>query len=377
MGKITGSKGGKNPNPVKFQPQKKVYVCPDCTNNVTKTQHSICCGQCSEYYHKNCSKLTSLEFTAYAIQEMDELWVCSKCSNPSESEDGSDSEAEKTKRVSNKRLSQCFGPSTTNLGNRDPAPKRSVGGSDKMDIEDVVKIFNERFEKFEESLNFKWQIIEGTNKMVKDIQKENKQLKRGNEAIQKRVKELETKVELLVYKQEKEQLQTKKKNIIFSGPLLTKENICGTVKKVFQAVHVSLQESEYKSTILPSAREEKPILLQFSSEETRNKIIEARKKVQNLDTVLCGFTGPQKKVYISEDLDKKTREVKHVYRTINNKLNLNLSIGSVGHTNVSSSLFNNLKQVENNNMTNLRYQPTKTEFKLKDSLIQFKVFLEN
>lgn len=313
MGKTNGPKGGKNPNSVKNPSQKKVYICPKCTNNITKTQHSICCGHCKEYYHKNCSKLSALEFATYANNEMDEPWVCSQCCNSSGSEDSSDFEAEKMERIVNKRQSQCFGPSTANLGNRDPVSRRSAmrhSSSDKMDIEGVVKIFNERFEKFEESLNFKWQLIEETNQIIKDIQKENKQLKRENEAIRGRVKELEAKVELLVYKQEKEQLQTKKKNIIISGPLATKENVSGIVKKVFQAVHVSLQESEYKSTILPSAREEKPILVQFSSEETRNKIMEARKKVQNLDTELCGFTGMQKRnIYISEDLDKKVRQL--------------------------------------------------------------------
>ncbi|CAG9772174.1 unnamed protein product [Ceutorhynchus assimilis] len=332
----TGSgakKGEKSEAPNKKNPAKKAYICPKCEHNISKAQYSIICGQCQEYYHKSCSKLTAIEFAAYEKNETDSPWICMQCvenNYQSETEQSTDSEAEKITHVVNKRLSQLFSKNdaTSGLGKQNnitirrpsqvSVPKKinnSQGPTNSgPSIDEILKIFNDRFEQFETSLNFKWDLVEDINKSIKEMQNEYKQLKRENEVMKRKIGDLEKKVELLNYKQDKEQIQAKKKNLVITGPYVTKDTAKESVLEIFTKINSPLQASDVKVNLFPSKSEDRPIILvELPDEDTRNRILEAKKEIENLDTELCSTTSSRgqrkRKIFISEDLDKNTRNL--------------------------------------------------------------------
>ena len=291
------SKGKQHPSTKKSS--KKLHICPQCDEYVQKSQYSIMCSICKQYYHKkDCCGLTHKEFSAYEKGEMNELWTCQSCNaQDSENENDPETDIEQIVHIQNKRLSQVMVPN-----NRSPVKK-------EPSIQDILKLFNERFQKFEDSLNFKWEMVEDINNVVKEIQKENKQLKRENEAIKIKVNELERKVEILTNKQEKEENEERKKNVIITGPVMSKDNVASTVQNILEKLKIAPQPVNYKVYLLPSKKDIKPALIKFQNEVTRNEVLKNRKQIGNLDTEMCGIQGNVKRIYISEDLNSDTRKL--------------------------------------------------------------------
>ena len=60
---------------------KKSLVCTKCQKNITKLHYKIqYAGNCSQWFHKDCSGLTNEEFSEFELRTAPQKWACSVCS---------------------------------------------------------------------------------------------------------------------------------------------------------------------------------------------------------------------------------------------------------------------------------------------------------
>lgn len=274
--------------------------CAKCASNVTRTQHKIqCASNCNGWFHKSCSGLTNEEFTAYELCKTDEKWCCVECSIVHASGDVSDSEPEIT-----------------------PLPRRSMliarvdqVGSFRDILEhpnpsnkEIMRAIRGVFEDLKKSVTFNGNVMEEMKDSLNKLASENKSLKKEQQQLKSRVIDLESEIMYIKGSMNKSIVTERTKNIVIVG-LTGDDNASSDVKKVFSALDVDIPTSDYNVKPLPSQQDRKPILVSFSQENMKEKVLKQRKLIP-LDTNKCGIrTDVNRRIYINQDLSKHTREL--------------------------------------------------------------------
>nr|CAI5817393.1 unnamed protein product [Callosobruchus analis] len=116
---------------------------------------------------------------------------------------------------------------------------------------------------------------------------------------------MEKKTTILEKRLNKEEELGRRKNIVITG-LKGDKNTSNNVKKVFSELNEV--DEDYQISILPTVNVDKSVIVvQFKTEERRNRILE-KKKTMFLDSENCGIDDKRSKIFINEDLSRPTRE---------------------------------------------------------------------
>nr|CAI5836230.1 unnamed protein product [Callosobruchus analis] len=251
----------------------KSYVCGKCNTNITKYQYSLkCAGKCGNWFHKKCSGLTSEQFLAFEKRQTDEKWVCSSCAVDTD-DSPEDTDNEDSENPSNK---------------------------------DLLKVINLRFQELEKAVSFNGEIMEALQETLTSMKEENKHLKKEQKRLRSRVDELEKEIGYMKKKIIKEEQEERKKNVIVTG-IKGDNDAEANIKKVL--TKLGEDKEDYKVSVLPTAKPNSSVIIvQFSTAEKRNKVLEKRKK-NALTCQNCGVSEMPTPIYINEDLSRPTRDI--------------------------------------------------------------------
>lgn len=207
----------------------KKILCKGCSENITKKHFAIkCSGECGQWFHKKCSKLSDKEFKIYSGEHSEEKWLCENCS---QEDDNSDSDEEKfirTPKTSETMNSRC---------------------SDSA-INEILKQLhqmNSKFSKFEESINHNSAILADMQKSMNFMKQENKPLRKENESLKARVLVLEEEVISVKQNVGRDEYKERANNAIVVG--LLSETIAepkDSILKIFRRVKLPAQQDDFE-----------------------------------------------------------------------------------------------------------------------------------
>lgn len=273
---------------------KKTTKCHSCDANITKTQCSLQCSECGKWFHKSCTKLSSKEYEVFADKNARQKWVCFEChqNTSSESESTDDIIPEKERRQSRRTL-------------QDPSNR------------EMLQIITKKFEDLEESVKFTSSIMDDMKKSFQEIVNENLKLKKEQQVMKNKIKDLEKRLVLVEKKAETEEVSKRKCNVVLVG-LTQKESLNVDVKKVFDKLDPNLKEDDYNILPVSKKTQNSPVIVKFNRVELVERVMELRKSKRNLTTKECGIDEEARSIYLNEDLPKvvrelykKARELKH------------------------------------------------------------------
>lgn len=268
--------------------KNKTSICPKCNANISKTHYSLkCVGNCGKWYHRKCSGLTTELFTAYEKGTTDEKWICSQCvdSNAPEESNSSDDDTQDSS------ASQKSGGKKQK--HKNPTNK------------DIINTMNKKFMELETALTFNGSVMEDLQKTLKTVLEENKRMAKEYEKLKIKVNEMEKELQLVKKSVYEKDAAERQKNIIISG--LNNKETETNVKKVFGKLDINV--TNYKTSVLPTKNENKPIILiQLPSRDDKNKILERRKLIM-LTHKNCSIGNTDDRIFINEDLSRPTRAI--------------------------------------------------------------------
>lgn len=129
---------------------------------------------------------------------------------------------------------------------------------------------------------------------IKGLRKENLLLKQRLGVVESKLDEIEQK--------------DKANNIIVVGvPKQKERNVKNSVKKVFESVQASIDESDIKECYRLSKREDGPILVKFSNYEVKREILVKIRQQKGTTVKKSGLQGENRKIYLNEDLTTHKR----------------------------------------------------------------------
>ncbi|KAG5898819.1 hypothetical protein JTB14_018779 [Gonioctena quinquepunctata] len=85
-------------------------------------------------------------------------------------------------------------------------------------------------------------------------------------------------------------MEEKNKNLVILGTNAGR-NVDDEMEKIFHKLEVTAKKGDFKSKIILSKNPMKPVLVCFTPGETRNEILEKRKKKGALVTTECQLEG--------------------------------------------------------------------------------------
>ncbi|CAG9815871.1 unnamed protein product [Phaedon cochleariae] len=109
----------------------------------------------------------------------------------------------------------------------------------------------------------------------------------------------------------------KMKNIVVSGIPKQEEEVSETMKKLFKAMKVQINDGDVLETFRLNSNEDAPILLKLKNMEEKNTLMSKIRDLKGIKLNECGLSGGNKSIYFNEDLTrqnqllfKKARELK-------------------------------------------------------------------
>lgn len=173
-----------------------------------------------------------------------------------------------------------------------------------------MKYLESRFRDFEDSLTYYGDSLEELKQSITKLSKENQQLKNDRNAMEHRIQKLEVEVRKYSGRVAFEEREDRKKNIVLFGVPTTKDKCKENVQKLLTALKVNIPPQEMmKTRLLQSKNNDTHILVSFESENTRNIVMEARKKKGTITVKECNIGDSERKIFVNEDLPKDTRQL--------------------------------------------------------------------
>lgn len=278
---------------------KKTIKCCSCEMNITKTQSSLQCIECEHWFHKSCTKLTNKEYDAFSDKKSKQRWTCFICKQDSSSESPSSDEETSDKEkniVKRNRKSSNHNPSN----------------------HEMLEIIMTKFEKLEESVQFTTNIMDDMKKSLQDIVSENIKLKKEQQSLKNKMKELEGRLVHVENNIEREEIDKRKCNIVIVG-LKDKQSLQENVKKVFQKLDPEIKSDGYSILTVPKKSPSSPVIVRFNKLQIVERMMELRKRKKTLTTIECGIDGESRNIYFNEDLPKATRDLYKKARELKGK----------------------------------------------------------
>lgn len=283
--------------------RRKLFVCSVCKHNITKLHHKIqCAGDCGEWFHKDCSGLGNEEFSAYELRKTSQKWACSECLPHDEMR----REPRNTVSIGS-RSSIGVRNSPVAMVEENSRLFESLFHISNPTNLDIMKAMEKIFNELKQSVTFNGSMMEEMKETMQSLSNENKTLRKEHELLKNRVIELENEI---VHVKGSSNLVNgeKSKNVVIVG-IKGDEHSKDEVMKTLDALNINISEDEFSVKVLPSKKSLKPLLVHFSDENIRNRILQQR-KITPLDTELCRIAAASKRnIFINPDLPKFTRSL--------------------------------------------------------------------
>ncbi|KAL3274520.1 hypothetical protein HHI36_015903, partial [Cryptolaemus montrouzieri] len=266
--------------------ENSVQVFPVCESNITKSQISINC--------KECSGLSKKSFLDVSSKNSQKKFVCHECFKQALLVDSSDGEEEH---------------SVVESGGKTNGSKRSSGSLhiDDPSNAEVIKLIETKFTKLERSLQYSSEIMDDLRTKFDTLLRDNQKLKKENEALKVRMNRMESDMEPMKTKMDKEEIVQESCNLVLVGLKDSQDNGVG-VQKVVQTTDPETTSNDYVIEVLPSKAPRKPILLKFKNAETCKRVFSSYKAgVRKLTTTSCEIDKENTALYLYEDLPKSVR----------------------------------------------------------------------
>lgn len=299
-----------------------VNICGACEQKIGKNTYSIGCrGDCQRWFHITCTSLNKEEVKDKKSKDF--IWYCKDCKRQSrkhfssfesaKSLSSSSGEEEIEERTSfykqgngRKTIYSLNGEQNKNKYKQQLRVGADIDQRKNKDISnlEVLQTLTRRLDSMEESMDFSNKIVEDLKNTLKEEIKQNKKIRREHEELKQRVSVLEN--EIARFKKY-EDVKQRGCNVIIIGLNNDGDTLKNDVKKVLTTIGVNASEKDYQVKPVPSQSNNKPVLVTFDSPEIKGKVIENRKKLQNVSSTNIGLRGPERNIYINEDLTKEVR----------------------------------------------------------------------
>ncbi|CAG9818940.1 unnamed protein product [Phaedon cochleariae] len=286
--------------------KKKLVDCKGCKINITKTQSCMRCnGDCQGWFHKKCTKLNNEDYDIFCDKKSNKKWICNSCEESSSSSENEDSHDESN-------LEEMSGKLINNNGNKkrnSSASKIRGSGTIEKNADpsnrELMQFMTKKFSDLEESVKFNAEVMDELQASIKALTKENAVLRKEQKVFKSRLEDLEVKLNNLNYLAEKEEVEQKNKNVVVFG-LMGGDTAKDDIKKILQKLDARIDEGDYNLQTLPSKETRKPVLVKLKDKTSRDRLLEVMKN-KKINTLHCGISGEDKRIYINEDLPRSVR----------------------------------------------------------------------
>ncbi|CAH1112881.1 unnamed protein product [Psylliodes chrysocephalus] len=262
--------------------KKKQVKCKGCKSNITKTQSSLRCnGNCKEWFHKKCTRLSNEDYKIYSDRKSNKKWLCYDCVSSSSESDSSQDES------NSEPVSEDIAPKKRKTKKKSIVKKHedNVLNSSNPSNKEIMQYLKKRFSELEQSVQLNLEGMDDIHKKLENMSKDKAVLRKEQKVLKNRVEELERKIEKFNHFAEKEEVDQKGKNVIIFG-LCGGNPVKDDIKKVFKKIRFEIKNSEYGIQTLPSKESRKPVLVKLKEKSIRDKLLELKKMIK-LDTLEC------------------------------------------------------------------------------------------
>lgn len=167
-----------------------------------------------------------------------------------------------------------------------------------------------KFDDYEKSVQFMSDSFEEQKNKFESILEVVKQLRKENEELKERLDVVETKLDSIEVKE-------KEKNLLVVGVPKQRELDTGkTVIQILEAMNLQLSNNDIEESFRLK-QDDGPILVKFNNIHSKKEVLRKIKQLKGITTRKCGLDNNDRKIYFNEDLPinirllfKRAREVK-------------------------------------------------------------------
>ncbi|CAH0549437.1 unnamed protein product [Brassicogethes aeneus] len=245
-------------------------ICNICNNNINKSGYKIqCAGQCKSWHHLECTELSAADVKKLEKREIE--WKCEDC----KSEVNSSTSKENTATINDILMEIRLVKAQT----------------------DHITTLKDEIKELQKTIQFLSDQYDDQKKLNEEYEKTIKNLKKENNVLKKDVEEIKR----IMLKQE---VGRRSQNLVIMGVDSESGNNKQGVSMVLHKVMQDFHEEHIKEIIKVNKTEEnKVFIVKLESQDIRDRIMEAKKKIKKLTNKDCGINeNDTNTIFINEDL---------------------------------------------------------------------------
>ncbi|CAG9771551.1 unnamed protein product [Ceutorhynchus assimilis] len=255
--------------------------CKKCEQSIAKSSLKLLCGDCRGYYHLRCGKVDEVD--ARIMIENKAPWRRPLCENDIEIDNLRKTQQRKSLLVTQQSSS----------------PSRST---EELELKEMIRDLQKEMRECRKSVDFISQMYEEEKKRTKALSVMVNEISRENRTLKEEVEKLKS----VRNKEENKKLD---KNLCITGLISDesdKENLQNKLHSLFQALEVTVPESEYKVLENIETRNGMKTVISLENKDKKYVILKARAKKGKITTSSVGVGDENTPIYINEDMSKDT-----------------------------------------------------------------------